>query len=99
MNPEVDVEWATGLGGPVGALVVVALGLLFLIPYVFIIRKAGWSGWWVVVMFVPVVNLVMFLVFAFVEWPVHRDLRAARTAQHYAQMAQQQAVQSRFSWR
>ncbi len=96
MNP--DVEWAAGLGGSVGVAVAVAVSLLMLIPYVMIIRKAGWSGWWILVSFVPVVNLVMFLVFAFAEWPVQRDLRAARTAQHYAQMAQQQAVQSRFSW-
>lgn len=97
MNPEFDLEWTASLGSA-GAAMAVVLGFLFLVPYVLIIRKAGWSGWWILVAFVPVVNLVMFLVFAFVEWPVQRELRAARAAQLYQQMYQQQTAQSRFSW-
>lgn len=45
--------------------------------YVRIVRKAGFSGWWVLTAFVPVVNLVMLVVFAFVEWPVERRAREA----------------------
>ena len=40
-----------------------------------ILKKAGYSAWWVLVMFVPLVNIVMYLVFAFSEWPVRRQLR------------------------
>ena len=43
---------------------------VFMIPYVKIIKKAGYSGWWVLVMLVPIVNFVMLWVFAFVRWPV-----------------------------
>lgn len=34
-----------------------------------IARKAGYSGWWSLLMIVPIVNLVMIWVFAFVKWP------------------------------
>ena len=44
--------------------------LIFLVPYVMIIRKAGYSGWWVLVTFVPLVNLIMLWVFALARWPI-----------------------------
>ena len=47
--------------------------MIFLIAYVRIIQKAGYSGWWVLVGLVPILNLVMFLVFAFSRWPVLRE--------------------------
>jgi hypothetical protein len=40
------------------------------IPYVMIIRKAGYSGWWVLILFVPIVNFIMIWVFALARWPV-----------------------------
>jgi hypothetical protein len=43
--------------------------LIYIIPLIKIIRKAGYSGWWVLLAFVPLVNLVMFWVFAFSRWP------------------------------
>ena len=44
--------------------------LIFIVPYVMIIRKAGYSGWWVLVTFVPLINLIMLWVFALARWPV-----------------------------
>jgi uncharacterized membrane protein YhaH (DUF805 family) len=38
-----------------------------------VLRKAGYSGWWVLVMIVPVVNLIMLWVFAFSDWPALRS--------------------------
>ena len=38
-------------------------------PYIRIIRRAGFSGWWILTSFVPIVNLVMIWVFAFAKWP------------------------------
>lgn len=49
-------------------LVVIAI-LSLLIPTHQIIRRAGYSGWWCVLVFVPIVNLVALWVFAFVRWP------------------------------
>lgn len=40
-----------------------------------IIQKAGYSGWNFLWYFVPLVNIVMFFVFAFGEWPVTRRIK------------------------
>lgn len=93
MNP--DIDFAAAVGGTVGLVVSAVLAVLFLVAYATIIRKAGWSGWWVLVMFVPVINLVMLFVFAFTEWPVHRDLRNVQAMHRLAQMREQNG--SRFS--
>lgn len=42
---------------------------LFLWFLVRILHKSGYSGWWVLVMFVPVINLVAVWLYAFAEWP------------------------------
>ena len=44
--------------------------LIIIVPYVKIIQKAGYSGWWVIVAFIPLVNLIMLWVFALARWPV-----------------------------
>src|SRR5262249_3353296 len=57
---------------------VITLALLLVvsgIPAVMILRKAGYSGWWCLLGFVPIVNIVMLWVFAFSEWPNLRDRR------------------------
>jgi len=51
-----------------------------LVGYVFILRKAGYSGWLVLLGLIPVVNVVLFFVFAFSEWPVVKELKATRRA-------------------
>lgn len=48
------------------------LGLVIWI-YGRIARKAGFSRWWSLTMFIPLVNLVMIWVFAFVKWPAEDD--------------------------
>jgi len=40
-----------------------------------ITRRSGYSGWWVLIGLVPVVNLIMYLVFAFKEAPTERELK------------------------
>lgn len=52
------------------AAVGLAFGLLNLYAIVRIVRRAGYSGWWVLLAFVPVVGYVLFLMFAFRPWPV-----------------------------
>lgn len=37
-----------------------------------ILNKAGYSGWWSLLMVVPLVNIVMVWVFAFADWPAIR---------------------------
>ena len=58
--------------GLLGSLTLIygAITVLMLIGSISIVRKAGYSGWWVLTGFVPLLNVVMFLVFAFSDWPV-----------------------------
>lgn len=63
-------------------LSIIAIYLLILIlifwAYIRIIRRAGYSGWWILIGLVPLVNLVMLLIFAFKEWPIQRELTQLR---------------------
>ena len=53
-----------------GALIgIVIVLVVFVIPLVKIIRKAGYSGWWILIWLVPLANIVMLWVFAFADWP------------------------------
>ena len=37
-----------------------------------IAKKAGYSGWWALMMIIPLVNVIMVWVFAFAKWPVEK---------------------------
>jgi hypothetical protein len=37
-----------------------------------ILKRAGYSGAWSLLIWVPVLNFVMIYVFAFVQWPIER---------------------------
>lgn len=52
---------------PIFVLIFMAILLL---PYWFIWKKAGFSPWLSLLMFIPLVNLVMLYVLAFSEWKV-----------------------------
>src|SRR5664279_6457229 len=73
-----DTSNINGVALTIGILAAVAIWIVFLIAYVKIISRAGYSGWWVLIMFVPVVNIIMLLIFAFKEWPIQRELRELR---------------------
>jgi uncharacterized membrane protein YhaH (DUF805 family) len=64
-----------GVGG-VFLVVYLAVAVLMIVATVKILSKAGYSGWWVLIGLVPIVNVVMYLVFAFSDWPSLRG-RAA----------------------
>ena len=66
-------DWTDWLFGGVGLVVLIGAYVVMLVAYIRIIQKAGYSGWWVLVGLVPVLNLVMFLVFAYSRWPVLRE--------------------------
>jgi uncharacterized membrane protein YhaH (DUF805 family) len=73
-----DYGW---LVGGAAIAVYIAILVIFLIAYIRIIQKAGYSGWWILVAIVPILNVVMFLVFAFSRWPVLRERDALRSGQ------------------
>ena len=49
----------------------------FLMAMIF--RKAGYSGFQIILLFIPVVNLAVFIWFALVEWPIQKELRDLKT--------------------
>ena len=51
---------------PIVGLGVMALALWMTVR---VLHKVGRSGWWCLLLFVPVVNIVMVWVFAFARWP------------------------------
>lgn len=76
-------------GGVIAFLVVLALVYIgifavVILAYVKILAKAGYSAWWLLIGLVPVAGFVMFLVFAFSEWPVLRELKMLRAQHGYA---------------
>jgi len=56
-----------GMNGILGWLIFMAiLG----VPVAIVLRKAGYSPWWVIVAFIPMINMIMLWVFAFSRWPI-----------------------------
>ncbi|MBD7920248.1 DUF805 domain-containing protein [Cellulomonas sp. Sa3CUA2] len=76
-------QWTDWLAGGIGLAVLIGAYVVMLVAYVRIIQKAGYSGWWVLVGLVPVLNLVMFLVFAFSTWPVLKENERLRAQGRY----------------
>jgi uncharacterized membrane protein YhaH (DUF805 family) len=63
---------ATGAAALVIILIYLAVAVLMIVATVKILSKAGYSGWWVLIGLVPVANVVMYVVFAFSDWPALR---------------------------
>lgn len=38
-----------------------------------ILVKAGFNGWWTLVLLVPIVNVMMIWLFAFMRWPTLKE--------------------------
>jgi hypothetical protein len=53
----------------VGLPIILVIVAFVAMPVWKIIRKAGFSGWWALLYFVPLVNIAMLWVFAFSYWP------------------------------
>ena len=52
-------------------LLYIALGIVWVVAWAEIFLKSGYNRWLCFTMIVPVVNLVVFLWFAFSKWPVY----------------------------
>ncbi len=65
-----------GLG--VFLLIYLAFAVIGIIAAVKIITKAGYSGWWILITFVPIVGAVFVLIFAFSKWPVTSEVEMLR---------------------
>ena len=68
-------------GGVMSVIMIVLGAAMFAVGIwagVKVLTNAGYHGAWILIMFVPVVNTVMALVFAFKEWPATTELKALR---------------------
>ncbi len=70
-------QWfaSLGLGFPEVSTIVTVLAVCLSIPWIRIFRRAGFSPGLGLLMFIPLLNIFVFLVFAYHEWPIERDLR------------------------
>ena len=63
------------------AFTAMAVTILMFVAWWKICRKAGFSGWLALLMLVPVVNIALPLIVAFMDWPVEQELRKLRQNQ------------------
>ena len=63
-------------GQPHGGFIFIGLIFWFVIvgvPVMQILKRTGFSRAWVLIMFVPLVNLVFLWIYAFTRWPVEGE--------------------------
>ena len=68
-------EFAAFISGGIGLVLLIIVYVIVLVAWWKIFSKAGHSGALALLFLVPIVNLVIFLWFAFSEWPIHRRMR------------------------
>ena len=67
MEPQQDLS---GTALAIMLVIMIPIWAVMIWAYVRVVQKAGYSGWNVLWGFVPIANIVMFLYFAFAEWPL-----------------------------
>jgi uncharacterized membrane protein YhaH (DUF805 family) len=75
-----QTQAVTAMMAAYGLFFVIFFVLLFVLQIVIgwkIASKAGYNGALSLLLFVPFVNFIIILIFAFSEWPIQRQLRAA----------------------
>ncbi|MBX3598233.1 MAG: hypothetical protein KF874_11755 [Rhizobiaceae bacterium] len=55
------------------ALAFVIWFVAFVLPLILVLRKAGYSGWWILLFFIPLANIIGLWIFATARWPNLRD--------------------------
>lgn len=55
-------------------IVIMAIGIVIVVPFWKIFTKAGFSGWWSLIVIVPIIGILALYCLAFAEWPIQRDL-------------------------
>lgn len=61
-------------------LFILAITILVVVAHCKIFSKAGYHWALGLLMLVPIANLVMWLILAFGQWPIYRELEAYRSA-------------------
>jgi hypothetical protein len=89
---EVPEEAITWLQSTTGMLAVAGTVLVFALATCRIFLRTGKHPALGLLMFVPVVNMVVFLMLAFGPWPMERELRGLRKVQKAARKVDTQKI-------
>jgi hypothetical protein len=81
MEPELK-QGVSLVAGCFGFFLFLVIVLLFALIHCKIFSKAGYPWALGLLMLVPIANLVMLLVLAFGDWPIHREMRLLRQQQN-----------------
>lgn len=79
-NANYDIN-GTAFSGAVAisaGIVALLITIVYIWAAVRIIRRSGYSGWWILTALVPILNVVMYLIFAFKKTPAQRELEQWR---------------------
>ena len=70
----------TGLFAGLGILLFIylAFAVIGIVAAVKVVTKAGYSGWWILITFIPFVGLIFVLIFAFSKWPITSEVEMLR---------------------
>jgi bacteriorhodopsin len=49
--------------------------IVWVVLMVLIFKKAGYSGLQMILLFIPLVNVMVFIWFALTEWPIEKELK------------------------
>jgi uncharacterized membrane protein YhaH (DUF805 family) len=52
-----------------GAAILLVFAVLTIFPFFRIFQRAGRSGWWAILIFIPILNIIVLWVFALARWP------------------------------
>ena len=77
-NLPVSPQVAAGVTASVLVIVYVVIALIVVVAWWKIFSKAGHAGALSLLLFIPLVNVIMFLWFAFSDWPVLKEVRRLR---------------------
>lgn len=66
-----------GLGLP-EVIIIMIIGILIVLPNWKIFSRAGFSGWWSLLMILPIINILLEYYLAYAEWPIQQELIALR---------------------
>ena len=78
MNPQDSAQVFAVLA--IIAVFGIGMAAVMVIPYWKIYTKTGQAGAMALLQLIPLVNIVMLYVLAFSEWPIEREMRAAKEA-------------------
>jgi uncharacterized membrane protein YhaH (DUF805 family) len=71
MNFHID-DYSINLSflGILFVFICIALIVTTAIAIIRVIQRAGFSGWWALIMFVPILNMLALWYFGFGQWPI-----------------------------